>query len=172
MDQMISTQPRATPQPFNGPIEIGLRSLFILTAAYPSPYSLQQLVIFDYLVVHSDDIPNGPDGLHPQTPHRSGEILVRRGILQDGLSLYQSRGLIDQIYQDGGVFFSANEKSAGFLDALNSEYALGLRERAIWGIENFGGFSERELGDFVHNQISNWGAEFSLQSVLWQEESL
>lgn len=158
--------------PFNGPVEVGLRSLFVLTAAYPSLYSLQQLVVFDYLLIHSDDIPGGPTGLHPKTPHRGGEILVRRGVLQEGLLLYQSRGLIDRIYQDGGVFFSANEQSAGFLDALSSDYVLGLRDRATWVVDSFGLISDSELDSMVRGRIGEWGAEFEMQSVLWTEEVL
>ena len=43
-------------EPFNGPVEIGLRALCVLTTAFPAAYALQQLVVFDYFLVHSDDI--------------------------------------------------------------------------------------------------------------------
>jgi hypothetical protein len=163
-----STHVRA---PFNGAVEMGLRSLCLLTAAYPSSYSLQRLVVFDYLLVHSDDVPGGPTGLHPQTPHRGGEILVRRGVLQDGLLLYQSRGLVEQIYQNGGVFFSATDRSAAFMDALSTEYVVGLRERANWVVDSFGSFTDIELDSMVRERIGKWGAEFSLESALWAEEA-
>ena len=52
-------------EPFNGPIEIGLRALVVLTEAFPAAYSLQRLVISDYLVVHSDDA-DGPQGCTPK----------------------------------------------------------------------------------------------------------
>lgn len=158
--------------PFNGAVEIGLRSLCVLTAAYPSPYSLQRLVVFDYLLVHSDDMPGGPSGLHPQTPHRGGEILVRRGVIQEGLLLYQSRGLIERLYQDGGVFFSATDRSAAFLDALSTEYVVCLRERATWVVDSFGLLADVELDSMVSERIGKWGAEFALESVLWAEEAL
>jgi hypothetical protein len=54
--------------PFNGPVEIGLRALCVLTTAFPTEYALQRLVVFDYFLVHSDDIEGGPEGLHPRTP--------------------------------------------------------------------------------------------------------
>ena len=156
--------------PFNGAVEIGLRSLCLLTAAYPIAYSLQRLVIFDYLLVHSDDLPEGPLGLHPQTPYRGGEILVRRGVLQEGLLLYQSRGLVENLYQDGGVYYSATDRSASFLDALSSAYVLGLRERATWLIDNLGAYTDTDFETLVRNRIGVWGAEFALESVLWAEE--
>lgn len=157
--------------PFNSPIEIGLRSLCILTAGFPTPWSLQRLVIFDYLVVHSDDIPDGPPGLHPQTPHRSGEILVRRAALQAGLLLYQSRGLIETVYTTEGVFFAGTEHSAAFLDALGAGYVSGLRDRADWIVERFGPLSDSELDALVREHIGQWGAEFAFESVLWAEEN-
>ena len=157
--------------PFNGPVEIGLRALTILSDAFPENYSLQRLVILDYLVVHSDDVPDGPTGLPPQTPHRSGELLVRRGTLQEGLLLYASRGLIERRFDDMGVFFAATERSAGFLDALDAEYVLGLRERAAWLVSNFGVLSDAQLERMVSEHLGQWGAEFAMESVLWAEES-
>ncbi|MBZ4329738.1 MULTISPECIES: ABC-three component system middle component 2 [Myxococcaceae] len=157
--------------PFNGPVEIGLRALCVLTAAYPTSYALQRLVVFDYLLVHSDDVPGGPAGLHPRTPHRGGEILVRRGVLQDGLSLYESRGLILRAYQEGGIFFSATDRSGGFLDTLSSEYLKGLRSRADWVVDSFGLLDGTELDAMIRESIGTWGAEFAMESVLWAEEA-
>ncbi len=171
MGQVTPETPNQLAVPFNGAVEIGLRSLCVLTAAYPSSYSLQRLVVFDYVLVHSDDMPGGPAGLHPQTPHRGGELLVRRGVLQDGLLLYQSRGLIERVYQDGGVFFSATDRSAGFLDALSTEYVAGLRQRADWVVDSFGLLDDAELDAMVRERIGKWGAEFAMQSVLWAEEA-
>lgn len=171
MDKVTPGRSNPLAAPFNGAVEIGLRALCVVTAAYPSSYSLQRLVIFDYLLVHSDDVAGGPTGLHPQTPNRGGEILVRRGVLQDGLLLYQSRGLIERIFQDGGVFFSATDRSAGFLDALSSGYVVGLRERADWIVDSFGSLNDVALDTTVRERIGEWGAEFAMQSVLWAEEA-
>lgn len=157
--------------PFNGPIEIGLRALCVLTTAFPTAYALQRLVVFDYFLVHSDDIEGGPEGLHPQTPHRGGEILVRRGVLQDGLTLYESRGLIERVYKDGGIFFAATDRSADFLDTLSTEYLKALRERSNWIVDSFGPLADEELDGMVREHIGTWGAEFSMESVLWTEEA-
>ncbi len=157
--------------PFNGPVEIGLRALCVLTAAFPAPHSLQRLVLFDYLIVHSDDMPGGPSGLHPKTPHRGGELFVRSGVLQDGLRLYESRGLIERVYEKRGVFFTATDKSAGFLDALTSEYVAGLRARADWIVDSFGFIEDDDLAAMVRERSGTWGAEFPMESILWEEEA-
>jgi hypothetical protein len=168
---MTKETPRLFVSPFNGPIEIGLRALCVLTTAFPTEYALQRLVVFDYFLVHSDDIDGGPVGLHPQTPHRGGEILVRRGVLQEGLTLYESRGLVERIYKDGGIFFAATDKSADFLDTLSTDYLKGLRERADWVVDSFGLLDDAALDEIVRDRIGTWGAEFSMESVLWTDEA-
>lgn len=168
---MTSYMPEPMLPPFNGPIEIGLRALTILNDAFPDAYSLQRLIVFDYLIVHSDDIPGGPTGLHPKTPHRGGELLVRRSVLQEGLLLYQSRGLVERVFDRAGVFFRATERSAAFLDVLRSEYAVALRERASWLATSYSGFPEHELDQLVRDHLGQWGAEFEFASVLWTEDA-
>ena len=168
---MTAETPIKFVSPFNGPVEIGLRALCVLTTAFPDAYALQRLVVFDYFLVHSDDIEGGPEGLHPQTPHRGGEILVRRGVIQDALTLYESRGLIERVYKDGGIFFTATDKSADFLDTLSTEYLTGLRERADWVVDSFGALEDADLDAMVRDRIGTWGAEFSMESVLWIEEA-
>lgn len=76
----------APPQssPFNSPLETGLRSVAILAEACPDEFDLQRLLYLDYLVVHSSDA-DGPTSLHPNTPLRNGELLVRRGLIERGL---------------------------------------------------------------------------------------
>jgi len=158
--------------PFNGPIEIGLRAISILNDAYPSAYSLQRLVIFDYLSVHSDDISGGPDGLHPQTPHRSGELLMRRDALQKGLLLYMGRGLAVQQFETNGIVYAATERTGSFLDVLRAEYIFDLRVRTGWVVESFCSMNDDSLNSFVRQHLGAWGAEFEMESVLWTEDEI
>jgi hypothetical protein len=160
-----------TPSPFNGPIEIGLRALTLLGEDFPSTYSLQRLVVCDYLLVHSDDLPGGPVGLHPKTPHRGGELLVRRAVLEQGLMLYQSRGLLEHRYTETGVMFAATERTAAFLDALSSDYVMQLRERAAWLVQLFREVSDSELRTTANTYVGEWGAEFAMESVLKVEDA-
>lgn len=156
--------------PFNGAVEIGLRALSVLAEASPAQYSLERIVVCDYLVVHSDDIPGGPGGLHPRTPHRSGELLVRRKAVQEGLQLFESRGLIVRHYLPAGIAFSAAEGASAFLDVLQTSYVKQLRDRATWLVETFEQASDDEIASMVRKQVGNWGAEFTMESVLWSDE--
>jgi hypothetical protein len=157
--------------PFNGPIEIGLRAVTLLCEAFPSAYSLQRLVVSDYLLIHSDDLPGGPSGLHPKTPQRGSELLVRRAVLEQGLMLYQSRGLLERHYTGAGVMFAATERTAAFLDALSSNYAVQLRERAAWLVSWLGETSDDDLFKLANSRVGEWGAEFSMESVLKVEDA-
>ena len=168
---MTAPAGKAPTAPFNGPVEIGLRALALLTVGFPAASSLQRLVVYDYLVVHSDDVPGGPPGLHPKTPHRGAELLVRRAVLEQGLLLYQSRGLIERQYTEAGVMLVATERSASFLDALNSPYLTLLRERAAWVMSAFGDLNDPALTRIASEHIGEWGAEFEMESVLRLEQS-
>jgi hypothetical protein len=170
MGELMPSPESTVPPPFNGKLEVGLRALCVLTAGYPDHYSVQRLTALDYLVVHSDDVPGGPISLHPRTPYRGGEILVRRGVLQEGLALYWSRALIERQFAEEGLYYAATEQSAAFLDALQSRYVDALRDRANWLVDRFGPESDEELADFVRENVGEWGAEFTLQSVLREEE--
>src|SRR4051812_46920190 len=122
---------------FSSAFEAGLRSVIILVSAFPSSLDLQRLVVFDYLTVHSGDA-EGPQSLHPPVPLRSGELLVRRGLIEWGLFLMQSRNLVIRNFSPSGVQFEASESAEPFLSALSSNYVLQLRLRADWAVETFG----------------------------------
>lgn len=166
---MSSVLNELTVSPFNGAVELGFRSLVLLNECYPNEFSLRQLVVLDYLMVHSDDVSGGPEGLHPQTPYRSGELLVRREPLQDGLLLFQSRGLISKHFRPDGVLYSASETSDSFLEVIESQYYLRLKERAQWVKENFAQTNPENLEQLVGSNLGRWGAEFEMASVLWRE---
>jgi hypothetical protein len=165
---MASSSPRRTP--FNGSVEIGLRALCLLTHSFPEAYSVERLTALDYLVVHSDDVPGGPVGLHPRTPFRGGELLVRRAALQEGLALYESRGLLLRQFGDGGIRYAATEGSGAFLDSLGSPYSSALRSRAAWAVARFASVSDSDIRKLVDDNVGAWGAEFEYESVLYEEE--
>lgn len=149
----------------DGPVELGVRSLHLLLAAYPHPLSLQSLVGYDYILTHSDDVVGGPPGLHPKTPLRNGEILAKRMVLQQGLDLMISRGLAEKAYRDNGVYFAVSEDTASFIDSLKSTYHKEVEARSLWIMENFPPETPEIIEHFIHANIDSWGAEFNL--AIW-----
>lgn len=153
---------------FNSPLEAGLRVLALLIEAHPSPMELQKLVFLDFLAVHSADV-GGPESLHPPTPHRAAELVLRRDLLEKGALLLMSRGLIDRFYDATGFLYLATEDAGPFMSALESNYTLELRSRARWVVSEFGDQMTDELTSFFSVNLDRWGGEFALASRVEDE---
>lgn len=151
--------------PFNSALECGLRVLIILDEAFPRQHDLQTLVLFDYLLVHSGDA-NGPESIHPATPHRSGEVLVKRQLLEQGINLFISRGLIEKHYSSSGITFVASELSTPFIDDLISSYVSDLKSRASWVISTFATMHFDTLENYFRQNLDRWGGEFEKEALL------
>lgn len=147
-------------RPFNSPLEYGFRALFILNAAGNMAMDLQRIVSYDYLLVHTSDVQNGPKSLHPAVPHRGAELLVKRGSIQAGLNLMLSRELIEVFFSPDGILYQASELTGRFVQLLESPYASELAERALWVTKKFCHFSNEELASFMTQNIGRWGSEF------------
>ena len=149
----------AQPTPFNSPLETGVRSLAILVAAFPEAFDLQRLVEMDYLVVHSGDA-DGPESLHAPLPLRAGELLVRRGLIEKGLLLMMSRGLVQRMPNDDGFSYIAGETAAPFISYLKAEYSQRLIERAEWAIYRFQSMPTEEIRRITHRLFEKWSSQF------------
>lgn len=162
----MTTEAASRLSPLNSAFETGLRTLIILYEAYPARFDLQRLLMYNYLVVHSGDIPHSPASLHPPTPHRSGEVLVRRQLIEQGLMLYLSRSLVERHYDHQGITYCASELAPTLLESLEAEYTQELRERAAWVHVTFGGTTDEALKALFDQNIGRWGGEFEFESVL------
>jgi len=153
----MSKAPRTTA--FNSPLETGIRSLAILAAAHPTSYDLQRLVELDYLVVHSGDA-DGPQSLHAPLPLRAGELLVRRGLIETGLMLMMSRGLVLRLSKNDGIYYSAGDSAAPFLASLTSDYTTRLIQRADWAVKKFESLSTNEIRSITNRFFERWTSQF------------
>jgi hypothetical protein len=151
--------PQRRPRIFNSPFETGLRSVVILTACYPDALGLNRLVIYDHLVVHTEDV-DGPASMHPKDRSRAAEILVRRGLVESGLALMQTRGLVARAMTPAGFRYGAGEEAGSFIDMLSSIYVNALKERAGWLIDNIHPMSDDDLSRLVQSRMDEWEPEF------------
>jgi hypothetical protein len=144
---------------FNSAIECGMRALCILLPAYPRSLDLQRLTAFDHLVVHTGDI-GGPESLHPQLPMRNAEILVRRRLVERGVYLMVSRGLVDRVIQPSGIEYRAADMAETFMMSLTAPYLRIMRERGEWVLEHFGEMETSILRDTMKRVFGQWIEEF------------
>jgi hypothetical protein len=149
---------------FNSPLETGIRAVVILNAAYPMMFDLLHLTWFDHLVVHTADI-NGPPSLHPDLPHRTGELLVRRRIIEGGLNLMRRLNLIDMIADARGIFYQATDDSYALVERMKTQYAEDLKIRAQWLAENVCPLPEEQLRRMLADRIGEWRAEFGTSGI-------
>lgn len=155
--------------PFNSALETGIRTLAVLVASYPMPHDLGRLVQYDHLTVHSADA-GGPNSLHPPLPLRSGELLVRRGLVQAGLRLMISRFLVSREPQAEGFVYVAEEAAGAFLDNMRSPYIVQLRDRADWVAATFDRLEPRQLDAVVNRLFEAWTTEFQAMQLTTQRD--
>jgi hypothetical protein len=148
-----------TIQTFNSPIETGMRALILLAESYPEQLDLQRLLEFDYIMVHTGDV-DGPPSIHPALPLRSGELLVRRQLIERGLMLLISRGLISRHATPYGFMYQAEDDAGPFIDALTAEYLYDLKNRAVWVVDRFSEMSDDDIRVMLSRVYDQWSREF------------
>lgn len=144
----------------SSPLEVGLRMLILLSRLTITA-DLHRLAIYDYLLLHSHDLDDGPESLHPPTPLRTGELLVRRNQITRGLFLLETRGLIERDYSTDGIAFRTSKLAEPFLQYFESDYAKKCGNISGWVAQTFDGMSSDELQTFIHSRIGKWGVEFT-----------
>lgn len=163
---MTRTSGVRSARPFNSPLEYGLRLLFLLNASGEVACDLQRLIAYDYLLVHSGDVAEGPASLHPAVPFRGGEMLVKRELLAAGLHHMFSKELVEKRFDAVGLGYRANALTRAFVGLLKSTYADDLRWRAGWVVQRFGNLSAKDLSAYMDDNVGRWGAEFDRLSAL------
>jgi len=156
---VAAAAPRTKPRIFNTAFESGVRSLILLTAFFPLSLGLRRLVVLDHLVVHTGDI-DGPESLHPSESSRSAELLVRRGLVNSGLALMGTRGLVVRSATNEGFRYLAGEEAGVFTDLLRSDYSTALKERADWLAGAVASLSDDEIDNLLRSRMDLWDTEF------------
>lgn len=144
---------------FNSALETGVRALVFLNAAFPRMFDLAQLTWFDHLVVHTADV-GGPKSLHPDLPQRTGELLVRRRVVEEGVLLMRRLHMINAIADVNGIAYQASDDASALVETMHTSYALDLKARAEWLAENLHDLSSDQLADLIADKIGRWAVEF------------
>lgn len=151
--------------PYNSALETGLRSVCILSAAYPSKFDLQTLLAFDHLTVHTGDIAGAPTSLHPNVSQRNGELLVRRRLVEEGLLLMESKNLVCRVTSEDGFYYQAADLASVFIDSLTSKYFIELNKRAEWAVNTYEGYGANIFHQVFNSAFDRWTTEFQFAHV-------
>jgi len=170
MGQVKRGRQRSLPV-FNSPFELGIRMVYLLQSLAPHGADLQKLVLLDYAIVYSADL-NGPSSLHTPVPFRGAELLSRRELIEQGLYLMSTRGLVTAVWGDDGITYHAGDVSRAMTSALTSGYLRRLEARCDWVAEHFGAADSAELTAQFAESGHLWGAELETVApgveVSWQ----
>ena len=151
--------------PFNSALETGLRSICILESNIELDFDIQHLLAFDHLIVHSGDITDGPESLHVESQNRNGELLIRRPIVESGLLLMESKGLISRIFTSNGISYTATEFAVTFLNSLTTVYVSELRSRAAWAVSLYSSVEGDFFKEVFNVAFDRWTTEFQLSKL-------
>lgn len=146
-------------QLLNGPLEIGIRVVALLTALYPERADLARIVLLDHVVLHSSDFA-GASSLHPEIPGRVGELGVKRELIRDGITIMGLRGLIVRDLSAAGIYYRASEDARPFLDSMDATYLAHLRARCAWAAGTFGGLDDDDIRARLAVVFGSWVEEF------------
>ena len=130
MDEVIES-PASNQRLFNSTLEVAMRALFIMDAFHPLRLDLSRLSVFDYFVLHTEDI-GGPPSLHASLDQRTGEYLVRRGAIQTAIAFLRRNHLIKVINDQTGQVFEMSQEASALLDVVSTGYHEKLKIRALW----------------------------------------
>lgn len=149
--------------PFNSTLETGIRALVVLEAFYPRHCDLMEMTWFDHLIVHTGDIDGQdvPESLHPDLPNRTGELLVRRQLVERSLRMMQQMHLVDVFETEAGIEFCASEEAPSYVELLQTPYSLALKERARWMADRFAQQESAEIRELIESRIGRWTTEFT-----------
>jgi len=138
----------------NGPLEVGLRVLAVLSSAFPQAFDIASLAYFDYTLLHSSEF-GGPESINPDVPNHRTEMAIKRDLIEHGLEVMIRAQLVKVCVNESGIGYAATENGPGFVNLLESEYMHALKDRASWVISEFGDIDVEGLTDAV-GRVVNW----------------
>jgi ABC-3C biological conflict system middle component len=154
--------------PLNSPVEVGLRAVILLTASYPRTVDVDTLVLLDHSLVHSGDL-GGPASIHPDIPMRSGEIGLKRTILEDGLRLMMRAHMVDLVMTADGITYRAADDAEAFINVLESPYVLRLVDTAQWVVQEFAAESHLAMRQRLRAVLGRWTEELDARPPVTSE---
>lgn len=150
---------------FNNALETGVRAVCILVVNLSNKFDLQQLLALDHIVVHTGDVENAPPSLHPNIVQRSGELLVRRPLVENGLALMESKRLIEKVITPDGFYYCATDLAYAFIESLTNEYIKALIQRAQWAVKMYKDYGDRLFSEIFNSAFDRWRDEFQMAEI-------
>ena len=146
--------------PLNSPLEIGLRTVILLTEVFPEALNIDRLILMDYRLLHSGDF-DGPNSVQPAVSTRSGELGIKRTVLEHGVQLMMRAGMVEVEASNQGITYRASEAASPFLRLVRSPMLDQLCQVASWiGVE-FSDLTNDAIRERMRIISSQWSEEWN-----------
>lgn len=107
---------------FNSAFEMELRILLLLLESKDEKYTVDRIVVLDFITCYSADFSLPYGNLHGENNYKFGEISNRRMLVQEAIKQLVTRGFV-QVEIDKGYYFSISELGRDYAKKLKSSYA-------------------------------------------------
>lgn len=148
----------------NNSIEISLRILVLFNELEKS-IDLQRVIYYDYALLHSADFDKNQKSLHPPSPFRKEELVVKNNSIKEALSILCQKQLINIEYNNEGIFYKKNDLTPLLIQHLKSDYVAQLRCKSKWINATFNNYEDQELLKYFDDTIGKWNSEFSMYGL-------
>lgn len=149
----------------NGTFEVALRLLAILSTCRIS-MTVERIAIYSYFCIYLTDYDENEKSLHPKIPFRNASFINSKEVIHNAIELLLSKGLIETDLSETLFKISASELGSALYAQIDGTYKDRLVNNIIRAHSLFGKKTDKMLYDFVYNNMSKWGSEFSYESVI------
>jgi hypothetical protein len=143
-------------QLFNSPVELGIRSVALLNAAFPDALDLNRLTVLDHYMLHSGAFSELPS-VNVDRPNSVGELGQKRGLVEHGLHLMRGAGMVTMEFLPTGVVYRATEEADGFLRLMQAPLVKKLQVRAEWAVESYAALTDNQVHSLMLTPLASVG---------------
>lgn len=139
---------------YNNTYETAIRILTLIDK-FNRELELQELIYFDYLLIHISELEECLESLHPDNPYHTTEAYSRRKLIQQSLLLLVRKHLIEISYDSDGMKYKKCSITKAFLNNFSSDYYKQIDKNSIIILKKFEHSNLDELELFMKKILKN-----------------
>ena len=149
----------------NGTFEIALRVLAILTTCKKA-LTVERICVYSYFALYLADYSQGERSIHPEIPYRNSSYINSNDVMMKALGLLLTKGLAECDLNSSSLKFKTTDLGMVVYEKINVSYKTKLVDSIKKVHELMKGKTDRNLNDYVYNNMEKWGSEFQYESLL------
>lgn len=149
----------------NGTFEIALRVLAILTTCKKS-MTVERISIYSYFALYLADYSQEEISIHPEIPYRNSSYINSKDVMMRALEMLMTKGLAECEFDSTSLKFKSTGLGLTVYEQINGSYKTKLVDSIKRANELMKGKTDRDLNDYVYNNMEKWGSEFQYESIL------